>query len=152
MKRDHAMRQLATVWFAGAGLLFVLLFGQTLFDRYGDRAKEAWDWFAAVLLPVVTLIAGAFFSARADAGHDARRVNRRLYGITLGMSVLYLAAVLATVLLSPFSPLSPLDLMASSKLWLELFQGLLATALGVFFVDRSVEAEPAPEPAAHGGG
>lgn len=144
MRRIDAMHRLATVWFTGAGFLFLLLFVQTLLGRYGDRVEDVWSWFAAVLVPVVTLIAGAFFSNKLGGSTGLEAVDSRVYGITLGMSVVYLIVVNASVLLSPFSSLSPLELMRFSELWLELFQGLLTMALGVFFIKQTTGGETSP--------
>lgn len=138
------MQRLAVIWFSGAAFLFLLLFIQTVLGRYVDRVEDVWSWFASVLVPVLTLIAGAFFSNKLGTGSDRGKVNPSVYRIAAGMSTIYLLVINATVLLSPFSPIPALELMNLSELWLELFQGLLTMALGVFFVGRSSEHEAAP--------
>ncbi len=146
MQISVGIRRLAVLWFAGAGLLFIILFLQSAFGRYGERTSDVWDWFASVLLPVITLIAGAFFYGRSRASTRSDTVSPTVYHITFGMSVVYLVVVNAAVLLSPFSPLPPLELLDTSKLALEVFQGALMTALGVFFVSKGAP-QPASSPA-----
>lgn len=139
MQITQGINRLAVLWFAGAGLLFIILFLQTVFGRYGERTADVWDWYASVLLPVITLIAGAFFYGRSRASTRTGAVSRTVYHITFGMSLVYLVVVNAAVLLSPFSPLPPLELLETSELALEVFQGALMSALGVFFVSKGAE-------------
>lgn len=148
MRIHLCIRRLALLWFSGAGLLFMLLFIQSILGRYGERTSEVWDWFASVLLPVLTLIAGAFFYGRSRASTRSDAVTPHVYYITLGMSITYLFVVNVAVLFSPFSPIPPLELLETSKLALEVFQGALMTALGVFFVSKGAQ-QPASTAVGH---
>ena len=109
-------------------------FAQTITGFYLDRANEAWEWFSVSVVPSLTLIAGVFFS-RKRISKDYR-IEKRIFGIAVWLSVLHLLAVNLTVYLSPFSPVSPLNLMSESKLWLGISQGFVTAALGVFFVSE----------------
>lgn len=143
MNINRCIRRLALLWFAGAGILFLLLFVQSILGRYGERSGEVWEWYTTVLVPVLTLIAGAFFYDRSNASTRHDTVKPMVFQITFGMSVLYLVAVMAAILMSPFSPLSPLELMALSELALGVLQGAMMAALGVFFVSKGAEVPTA---------
>lgn len=146
MKIHVCIHRLALLWFAGAGILFLLLFVQSILGRYGERSGEVWEWYTSVLVPVLTLIAGAFFYDRSSASTRSDSVKPMVFQITFWMSVLYLVVVNAAILLSPLSPMSPLELMEMSELALGVLQGAMMAALGVFFVSKGTEV-----PAAVGG-
>lgn len=127
-------RRLAVLWFAGAGTLFFVLLVQTILGRYGERASEAWSWFLPTLMPTLSLVIGVLVMDVWERGMDNRKVDSFLFKLAFGISATYLTAVMLIFLLQPFSNVAPFDLMNQSNLWLGPFQGLVAAAMGVFFV------------------
>ena len=129
-------KRLAVIWLSSAGLLFFLLILQTIFKRYGERANDAWSWFLPTILPTLSLIIAVLVWDTLDKAIDVARADRFMYRLTCVLSICYLLAVGLTFFLSPFSPWTPLELMQQSSLYLGPFQGLVAGALGAFFVSK----------------
>lgn len=135
-------KRLAMVWFMGAGILFVVLILQTIFGRYGDKAREAWSWLLPSILPTLSLIiGGVVISSRISKGVETgveteETIDQFAFQLSFFLSIAYLITVSLTIFLSPFSELPPLELMKQSNLWLAPFQGLVSAALGVFFVSK----------------
>jgi len=131
-----AQKRLAIVWLAGSGILFILLLLQTIFGRYGDKVDEAWAWLLPTFMPVLSLIIGVLIADNLGEGSENKTVDRFLLRLSLLLSIMYLIVVSLTILMSPFSEFTPLELMRISNLWLAPFQGLVAAAIGAFFVNR----------------
>lgn len=127
-------RKLATLWFTGSGILFFVLFLQTIFGRYGKKSLDAWNWFLPAIMPTLSLIIGVCGVDALGKGVRITKVDSFLFRLTFGISLVYLVVVLLLFLLQPFTPISPLELMNQSNLWLGPFQGLVTAAMGVFFV------------------
>lgn len=138
---DRCQRRLAAVWFAGSLIVFVALAAQTVLNRYGERAEDAWAWFLPTVVPTLSLILGVLISEQTKAARSRRLVvDEFLYRLALGLSLAYVALVALTLFLSPFSSSPILEVMRRSNLYLAPMQGLVAAALGVFFV-KAVPAE-----------
>lgn len=127
-------QRLAVLWFCGAGVLFFLMLSQTILGRYGDKSSEAWSWLLPTIMPTLSLMIGVLVMDALGRGIKIMEVDVFLFKLTFGLSSAYLAAVLLIVLLQPLSTLSPFELMSQSNLWLGPFQGLVAAAMGAFFV------------------
>ncbi len=137
-------RRLAALWFGGAATLFLLLIVQSTLGRYADRTSDAWSWFLPTIMPTLSLIIGVLV-IDAVGRSVAANADRFLFRLTLGISTCYLLAVLLVIVMQPFSELEPIDLMNQSNLWLGPLQGLVAAALGAFFVkapESSSSADP----------
>lgn len=126
-------RWLAALWFGGAGILFFILFLQTAFGHYGGKASDAWSWLLPSLMPTLSLMIGVLV---ADAmGKPAlAEADAFFFKLTFAISSSYLGALLLLFLLQPISSVTPFDMMTQSNLWLGPFQGLVAAAMGAFFV------------------
>jgi hypothetical protein len=127
-------RRLATVWFVLAGLIFLVLVLQSVMGHYGERATDAWGWFLPNVMPTLSLIVGVLVLDQLGGGVKARTADAFLYRLALWLSCAYLLLILLSILVQPFAPLPPLELMQQSNLWLGPLQGLVAGALGAFFV------------------
>jgi hypothetical protein len=127
-------RRLATVWFALGGVIFLLLVIQTVMGYYGQRATDAWGWFLPNVMPTLSLIVGVLVLDQMGAGVKTRTADAFLYRLALGLSCAYLLLILLSILVQPFAPLPPLELMQQSNLWLGPLQGLVAGTLGAFFI------------------
>jgi hypothetical protein len=125
--------RLASVWFAGAALVFTLVLVQTLAGKYGDRAGTAWGWLMPAILPTLSLITGAIAYNASRPKRDIT-VNRLAYRVALGLSIFYLLLLLTTLLVEPLIPVTPLQILEMSDFWLGPVQGLVGLSLGAFFV------------------
>ena len=134
-------KRIATLWFIGAGFLFFLVLMQTILGKYGDTVDEAWGWLLATFMPTLSLIIGVLVLDAFGKGVKTRTVDRFIFRLTFGLSTAYLLAVALTILLSPFSPSLPLELMQQSSLWLSPFQGLVCASIGIFFVRGESDTE-----------
>jgi hypothetical protein len=132
---SRCQRKLADVWLVGCAVIFLLLLGQSVGGKYGSQVEKAWSWFIPTVLPTLSVIVGA---VAYQARRDPQRVtaDRFAFRMTIGLSLFYLILVIATMLLQPFSRMTPLELMAVSNLWLGPVQGLVGIMLGVFFASR----------------
>jgi hypothetical protein len=130
---NRAKRGLAGVWFTGAGIVFLLVLVQTFGDRFGGDATEAWQWLLPTIMPSLSLIVGVL-AMDARNRSTAGTVDAFIYRLAIGVSLFYLFIVSLTILGQPFTPLTALELMKQSNLWLGPLQGLAAGFLGAFFV------------------
>lgn len=128
-------RRLATIWFVGCSLVFVLVLVQSILGKYGNEVERAWSWFLPTIIPTLSLIVGAV-TYEARRPQTTATVDRFFFRISMGFSLAYLLLVLVTLLLQPFSNMTPLELMDISNLWLGPVQGFVGIALGAFFVSR----------------
>ena len=131
------MRILAIVWFVGAGMVFALILVQTLFGKYAGEEEKAWGWFLPTVVPTLSLMIGVFVTdAREGVTADRRKTDAFVFRLALGLSLAYFLTVIVTVLVQPFTGMTALKLFDLSNLWLGPFQGLVAAALGAFFIGR----------------
>ena len=135
----HCKRWLAGIWFAGFGVIFFIVLIQSQLGHYRDAANQVWGWLLPTIMPTLSLIIGVLV---LDASrHDKRRAttDRFLFLLTAWLSGAYLTAVLLVILLQPLTSAPPLQSMAQSNIWLGPFQGLVAAAMGAFFVRAAHE-------------
>lgn len=127
-------RRLAVVWFVGAGITFFTVMLQSLLGRYGAQVTQAWGWLLPTILPTLSLIIGVLVFDAVQQADEGRRIGAFLFRLTVFLSGGYLLAVLLVVLLQPFAHAGPIALMSQSSVWLGPLQGLVAAAMGAFFV------------------
>lgn len=147
MRMSVAKNRLAVVWLVGAGLSFAVVFMQTLLGKYGDHTEEAWAWLLPTVMPTASLIIGVFISEVVGVARKPIIVNSFVYRLAFGLSAIYLAAVLMTLLAIPLSDFGPTTLMEKANLGLGPFQGLVTAALGAFFVNKPKDDVAAGEAA-----
>lgn len=131
--------RLAGAWFIGSGILFFILFFQTIFGRYGEHASEAWGWFFPNVVPTLSLMLGVFIVDALGKGVQTKTVGRFLFRLAFGLSSVYLLVVALTILSLPFVTVKPqemVEFLRQSNLWLGPLQGLVSASIGVFFVKR----------------
>ena len=134
---SRSKQRLAVLWFIGAAISFLLLVAQSTLGRYADRTTDAWSWFLPTIMPTLSLMIGVLVIDAAQGKLKEKTADRFLFRLTFGISITYLLAVCAVLLLHPFSSMGPIELMNQSNLWLGPLQGLVAAALGAFFVKGS---------------
>ncbi len=136
MKMVECKKHLAVVWFVGGGVLFFILFLQSIRGVYGDKVADAWGWLMPSIMPTLSLMIAVFVM---DALNKSRQVQDViadvfLFRLTFYLSIAYLVVALLTILLQPFSTSSPSEIMQLSHLWMGPFQGLVTASLGAFFM------------------
>jgi hypothetical protein len=133
---------LTLVWFAGAGLVFVIVLGQTLHDHYGDHVSKAWSWLLPVIMPTLSLMISVWTVGNLGNGAKVESADPFVFWLALVLSIAYLVAIALTILLQPFlasSPLGYIQLMNRSSFFIGPLQGLVTGSLGAFFVKRKAE-------------
>jgi hypothetical protein len=135
----YCKRRLATLWFAGAGLIFFIVLVQSLLGRYGDQVNQAWGWLLPTVMPTLSLIVGVLVFDAVQGERTTRQTDRFLFRLTAGLGAGYLAAVLLVIALQPLATVPPLQLMNQANIWLGPFQGLVAATMGAFFVKSAQE-------------
>ncbi len=130
----HCKKWLATVWFVGAGSIFFIVLVQSLLGRYGEQANEAWGWLLPTVMPTLSLIIGVLVFDAVQKEKKPKTIDRFLFRLTVSLSSAYLAAVFLVIALQPLADVPPLQMMTQANVWLGPFQGLVAAAMGAFFV------------------
>lgn len=131
-----AKRRLATVWFIGTGVLFIVLMLQSMLGNYGTGTEEVWNWFLPNVVPTLTLVVGVMVSDALGRSEDTGDVDRFIFRLAFWLSIGFLLALSLPVFIAPFSELPPPQLLKSSLLWVVPLQGLVSAALGAFFVNK----------------
>ncbi len=133
---QECKKRLLVVWLAGAGMLSLILIGQSMQEDgpYLDRVSDAWAWFLPNVIPTLSLMVGVVvkdFSATSDK----KIIDTFLFQLSFWLSITYFLVLMASISLQPyFSPnIAPLDFLKQSNLWLGPMQGIVTLALGVFF-------------------
>ncbi len=140
---------LALEWFGICGILFLVVFLQTIFNKFGDRSDEVWSWLLPNIMPVLTMIAGVLIADAKSTG-QTRKVGIGYYLFAAGLSGFYLLLILLIVFLGPLvaasSGLQIFDMIERTGILLGPLQGVAASALGIFFLKKSDAPEPAAAP------
>ncbi len=126
--------ELATLWVFCSLSVLLLLIVQSILGKYGGNTKDVFAWYVPTIMPTLTLIIGVLAHEASTGTGEARLADPFMFRMAFGLSVFYLLMVALVPLSAPFSALPPLELMRMSGLWLGFIQGLVAAALGVFFV------------------
>jgi len=136
---QKSKRRLAVLWFSGSGFIFFVLLLQTIFGRYETDIIEVWGWLLPTIMPTLSLIIGVLVMDAVGKGVKIQTVDRFFFRLSYILSLSYLVVVSITIFIEPFSPLSAVELMKQSNLWLGPFQGLVSASLGAFFIKRAKE-------------
>ncbi len=137
-----AKKKLALIWFLIGGLLFIVMFLQTLFNYYDDKTKDAWSWFLPTVMPTLSLMIGVFITEESEGNIQDKPVSSFLYRLSFTLSIVYLVMVSLVILAKPLLPIQdPFEVMKISSLGLGPLQGLVVACIGVFFV-RKPKAVP----------
>ncbi len=143
MTLHTAQQKLLWIWMMGGGGIILLMTVQGLTGKYDERWNEAGKWLMSTIFPNLGVIVGAIaYSTHHPA--DDRPVDPLAYRTAWGISSFYLLIVSLVLLIEPLLPeTGPLELMARANVILGPLQGLVGTALGMFFVSRQQGDSPA---------
>ena len=137
-KLSNCKRNLAILWFLSSGLLFFIIFLQTIFGKYQDHESEVWSWTLQTFMPTISLIISVFIVDAFRTSKEEKQVDSFFYRLAFALSLCYLILAILTILLQPFATtfgnVTPLELIKKSGLWLGPLQGLVGASLGVFFL------------------
>ncbi|HZR18417.1 MAG TPA: hypothetical protein VFE51_14080 [Verrucomicrobiae bacterium] len=134
IKKSTCRAALATLWFCAGGGLFILFVVESVLGRWQEKTNEAWGWFLPTLMPTLLLMIGVFAADATNPKEEDASVKSFTFFLSFGVSILYLSAVALTILLLPYAKAPFWVVMSQSNLFLGPFQGLVAGALGIFFV------------------
>lgn len=126
--------RLATVWLLGSAVLFFVIVAQSLLGKFGTQVEAAWSWFLPSVMPSLSLIVSVLVIDMHKIPTATKKVDRFLFHVTMAISIIYLTMVAVTIFAQPYTQLAPVELMRRSNLWLAPLQGVVAAALGAFFV------------------
>jgi hypothetical protein len=139
MTDQHCQKRLAMVWVAGGMAVLLLLAVQAMRDVFGENSERAFAWFAATVLPTLTVIVGTVMS-QAYSRTPPSTVQPFPYHLSLGLSVFYLVLVLASLMYAATSTShTPLESLTRSLQYLGPVQVLVGLAVGAFFGSRGSE-------------
>jgi len=128
-----ARKRLALVWFAGAGVCFVVLLLISFFAEDADPTG-LWDWFLPAIVPNLSLILGVLVYTHRQQVATDMRIDPFLYRLALWLSLLYVLLLLLPLLFFPLTGKPLPELLNISRLWLAAIQGLATGVMGAFFV------------------
>ncbi len=134
-------KRLATTWFVGAGILFLLFFIQSVLGRFSDRIMDAWGWFLPNLVPTLSLMIGVLVAETIKDNQNNKEIDPFIFKLALALSYAYFIILSSTILLKPFNNSPLIEYLNTSNLWLAPLQGLATAALGVFFVNAEKNEE-----------
>ena len=134
----RARKRLSMVWFCFGGVLFAVLFIQTLANPYLYKdVSEPWSWFLPNIVPTLSLMIGVLVAEAMGKGSPAKSVDAFMYRLGLAASLIYLVCVAAVIFYGPVSGQAPFELMKKSSLALGPMQGLVSGVLVLFFARKS---------------
>ena len=128
-------RALAAAWLILGGLAVLILIGQTVTDRYGEKIAEVWTWFSIYFLPAATVVIFASTVGEHGSPSNQALVSRGAFFGALILSVLYLILLLLPLLAQPFTDVeSPFDTLSKWAIVLALFQSIVIGALAAVYI------------------
>ncbi len=135
----HCRWRLTWLWFGFATVFGAYLAWDTTVGRHAAEAKEVVSWILPHLSPFLTLILSALVLEAKEGSQGAKTVDRRLFRLTLLLSIVYFGALALPFLVDPLgSGLYEKTAIAESfkkcELWIQGPQTLMSAALGVFFL------------------
>jgi|SRR5882724_1092359 len=136
LKRSRVL--LAIVWVIGFIVPLLILAAQTYFGTvYHGKEAEAWSWFTPNIVPTIGLIVATFAATAFETGGGHKKVSMTFFLVTMILSLLYVGIFTLIFLLEPLTNSPPLETFKRSSLFLGIIQGLVTTALGVFFIKNA---------------
>lgn len=121
-------------WIILGGATFILAALQSLQQVYSPSdQKLLWSWLIPAIIPTLSIIITVLGADAVADTNKAVRIAPLFFGLTLGLSTIYLLLVLGVVVFAYDVELLN-EYFASTTLWLSPLQGLAGVAFGIFFV------------------
>lgn len=138
MTYRRSQNALAVIWVLFFVIQLALLVMRSIAGASGDEESRKlttgmWSWYIPMVMPTLSLIAGALFVAPAS---DERDTPLLRVAILIVLSVAYLLSISMLLVLPPSMGTAPQDhlqLLHDSNYWLAPFQLCIGAALGAFF-------------------
>ncbi|TDW68990.1 hypothetical protein EDF57_101884 [Novosphingobium sp. PhB55] len=128
------------IWW-GFGLAILLMFIWAAFDEavFGAFREQAIDWIIPHLIPTMSLTGAVAYTSSSDPQKETSPQARFAFLLACLISVVYLLVLAAVIILALTgsvgeSSRGAVDALAEWNKLLGVFQGLAASAIGVFFV------------------
>lgn len=142
MNVRKAMWWLASIWFIGAGLCFIVLVGQSQVGIFESDTGAVWGWFLPTVMPTLSLVVSALVAdyrkIPVGAKETAKTAASPVFWLGAVLSGFYLLLVGMAITISSLQvEAAPLEVMQRSNLWLGPLQGLCVGALGFFFQSKT---------------
>jgi hypothetical protein len=136
-----AKKRLALIWFGGAAVLFLFVFG---FGLNSPSAGAVWAWFLPTVMPNLSLIVGVWVADARAGGVPDQPVDPFMYRLAASLSAFYLLLIAALFLSHPYAQNAAQGIagwLQASQLWLAAVQSLASLGMGAFYVQRT-QAKP----------
>lgn len=130
----QAQKKISLLWFVFSGIIFLLIFFQTLFGKYEDKIEVVWNWLLPNLIPTLSIILSVFFAEFNQRKRKEKHVDRFYYKLVIILSLFYLCVLLLIILLDPFINKSFLETISKSNYYLVPLQCIVGISIGFFFV------------------
>lgn len=132
-------------WIAGILIISAFLWLTTDPRIFGVHGSEALDWIMPHLIPTMTLTGAVAYAQGGASWTEPPKQVRYAFWLTCGVSIFYfmlLTADIAHALVGTAaeSDRGALDALNEWNKILGVFQGLAASAIGVFFVRSDPDA------------
>jgi hypothetical protein len=143
---EKVRRSLATVWFGGSAIVFMVLILQTLRSVFDIQTDKAWAWAMPNIAPTLSLMISVFaaYALIPQAEEDKFVTRKSFYYLSLWLSIFYIFNIILVICAAPFSVYAsqgigshPVDVMHLSNFWLGPLQGLTVAAIGTLFFTKS---------------
>jgi hypothetical protein len=135
MKVARARSLLSGCWLMGIGPLLLLMVARSVTGYYTGEIIELWSWLVQLLFPVLGILTASWSVGGAHAD-DVDVKSPSVFLFTLGCSFFYLIAIYMVVFLEPYSKENWVTVFRNSGIYLGFLQGVVATALGKFFIEN----------------
>lgn len=127
-------------WVSGIVMISLVVYLGSLENVFGSHGDAAIDWLLPHLIPTMTLTGAAAYAHKDKQGPDEAEPGNAPFILACVASLFYLAllAFLLTTSLTATteSANGVIDALLDKNKILGVFQGLAASAIGVFFVKR----------------
>jgi hypothetical protein len=133
---DKAKKIISLPWFIISGLLFTVIFFQSLIGFYGEKVNDVWSWFLPTVLPTLSLIISVIVSDAITVEKELKKVNYFVFIISLIVSIFYLLSISVVILGGPIFGFTLLGIMKVSNFGLSPLLGVVTLCLGVFFIKK----------------
>lgn len=131
---------ISAIWW-GPGLAILLVFLWLVSDpaNFGAYSEHATDWIIPHLVPTMTLTGAVAIAQQTGEGEPPGLQMRYAFALTCLISVVYLLVIASVIIVAVSgaateSERGAVDVLTSWNKILGVFQGLAASAIGVFFV------------------
>lgn len=128
MNRETASRTIFVVWCFIAGILALLLLGQTIGGAYGEDADLAWTWLSGVVLAPMTIVFAAAFSEPSRNWKSKPASRFRVVTALVSSAILALLA-LGAILAEPFVEPGSFDLFRKLAFPIALVQAVVVSSI-----------------------